>query len=156
MNLQNLVQQLSKEQPSVWEQSLHSTVSKNLISINEWLNCWLLCRIKWPDTDFSLFYSGTKIIDCSLFGIHIQLSSGDKNKIRFLTLTLFKDNPYHPDFETKAEIAAHEWRFPSVGNPYIDEPNYKQWEKMVFAKLFYKLWYVQNGMDFLIENLRTR
>ncbi len=156
MNLQNLSQQLSQNNPSAWEHSLKETVYKDLLAINDWLNCWLLCRINWPNTDYSLFYSGTVIIESSLLGTHIQLKSGDKHKRRFLKLILYKDNPYHPDFEATAEIAAHEWRFPSIGNPYIDEPNYKKWEQLVFAKLFHQLLQEHHGMDFFIESIKNK
>ena len=69
-------------------------------------------------------------------------------------LTMFENNPYHPDFCEMAQVEEHEWRFPAIGNPYLDEPMYKKWEKILFAKLFNRVFNDLKGLDLLIEHSR--
>ena len=67
---------------------------------------------------------------------------------------MFQSNPYHPDFWEIVQVSEEEWRFPSIGNPYIDEPIYKVWEKILFAKLLNIALEEHKGLDFLIERSR--
>ena len=106
------------------------------ISIDEWIWTWLNNRIKWPSADYSIFKNDTIIIDVEMFRVRLVVETGNFNKRRFIIGKIFTDNPYHPTFQERVDIAEHEWRFSSVGNPFIDEPNYLIWEQLVFAKLF--------------------
>ena len=154
MNQDELNKVLAQNDSEAWERSLKDTIQEDAFDLEDWIYVWIYHRLQWPDSDFSLFYTNTILMEASIKGLTIRLKSGDTNKRRWLILSIYKDNPYHPDYEEKAQVSPEEWRFPSVGNPYIDEPNFKVWEQMLFAKLFSTLLIKQKGLEFLIENFR--
>lgn len=148
MNLEELLVSTKRVD---WEMAhLHFVVSGK-VSIDEWLWHWLVNRIQWPSSDYSIFRNDTVIIDVAMFGVHLQVETGNFNKRRFLIVKMFTGNPYHPDFQERIDIAEHEWRFSSIGNPFIDEPNYIVWEQLVFAKLLNEGMDKRKGLDLLIE-----
>ena len=150
----DLEKALKDSNPASWELSFRYFVQEGSLSVADWLWEWLYQRINWPDEAFSIFYKGNVLIESQIFGINVLVETGDNKKRRFLTLTMFENNPYHPDFCEMAQVEEQEWRFPAVGNPYLDEPMYKIWEKILLAKLFNKVFHDLKGLDLLIEHSR--
>lgn len=147
-------EQLAEKEQSAWEQSFRTGVQKGTVSIDDWLWCWLWERIDWPERQHSLFKTGNVLLDAVIFNVRVLAEVGHEGKARYVHLRLFEGNPYHPDFEEWLEVGAHEWRFPSFGNPFFDEPNYEFWEKTLFCKLLNQALEEKKGLDFLIERSR--
>lgn len=144
-------QQLSQNNPEIWQQSFEQFVKNGNTTVEDWLWQWLWCRMDWPDTTYSLFQANNLLLFAPIFGVNVRIEVGENNKRRLVLVKLFESNPYHPDFEELVQVEEHEWRFPAVGNPYIDEPNYKQWEVQLFCKLVYTAFGERGGMDFLVK-----
>ncbi len=149
-----LEQLLADNNSLSWEIAFRDYVQSGKVAVDDWLWQWLWCRLNWPDENFSLFYKGNILLDASLFGVNIIIETGDINQRRYVQIKIYEANPYHPDFLELAQVGEWEWRFPSVGNPYLDEPNYKQWEKLLFCKLTNLILEHKKGLDFLIERTR--
>ncbi len=148
-------EQLAGTDPAVWEESFRTAVQQEAVAIDDWLWTWLWERIDWQEgASHSLFKSGNVLLDASIFKVRVLVEVGHKAKYRYIHVRLFEGNPYHPDFEEWLEVSQAEWRFPSFGNPYLDEPNYKYWEGMLFCKLLNQVLEEQKGLDFLIERSR--
>ncbi|BDS13971.1 hypothetical protein [Aureispira anguillae] len=151
MNLDSL---LADTNLASWEVAFRDYVQSGKVAIDDWLWKWLWFRIQWPSEDYSLFYNENTLIKAELFEVAIVVTVGDTNKRRYVQVSFFKENPYHPEFEELVQVEEQEWRFSSIGNPYIDEPNYKQWERLLFCKLINKALEERKGLDFLIEQVR--
>jgi hypothetical protein len=151
MDLEKL---LIDSNPASWEVAFRDYVQTGKVSVDDWLWEWLWCRMKWPDERFSLFHKGNVVMQTQLFGVNILIESGDIDKRRYVEVKMYEANAYHPDFMELEQVTEMEWRFPSVGNPYLDEPNYIQWEKMLFCKLGNIIFEEKKGLDFLIERSR--
>lgn len=145
---------LQKEDPAYWEAAFRDFVQNGSVSIDDFLWQWLWYRVTWSNGDYSLFYNKKPLLKANLFGVSITITVGDENKRRFIEVSLFENNPYHPDFEEIVAVEQHESRFSSIGNPYIDEPNYKFWEQALFCKLVNIALEERKGLDFLIERSR--
>lgn len=145
---------LQKEDPAYWEAAFRDFVQNGTVSIDDFLWQWLWYRVTWSNGDYSLFYNKKPLLKANLFGVSITITVGDENKRRFVEVSLFESNPYHPDFEEIVAVEKHESRFSSIGNPYIDEPNYKFWEQALFCKLVNIALEERKGLDFLIERSR--
>lgn len=151
MELEDL---LASADSADWERAYQGYVQSGKIAIDDWLLQWLWERVVWPSKDYSIFYPGNVLIKSSLLGVQIQVTLGDVNKRRYVQLKLFKSNPYHPDFLENAEVSEAEWRFPAIGNPFIDQPNYERWEKLLFCKLLNLVLTERKGLERLIEMMR--
>lgn len=151
MELQKL---LADNNPASWEIAFRDFVQSSRIAIDDWLWQWLWCRIKWPNKDYSLFYHENILVEAELLGLTVLVKVGDNKQRRYVQVSLFKNNPYHPDFDELIQVSEKAWRFSSIGNPYLDEPNYRWWEKMLFCKLLNIGLEERKGLDFLIEQLR--
>lgn len=149
--MNKLQEQLSKNSPAIWEQSFEQFVKNGQVAIEDWLWEWLWYRIIWPETTYSLFHAENMLVAAPIFGLNVLINVGDNNKRRFISVKIFEHNPYHPDFGELVQVEEHEWRFPAIGNPYIDEPNYKEWEKQLFCKLVYTAFGERGGLDFLAK-----
>ncbi|MDC0231169.1 hypothetical protein OAK19_04320 [Aureispira] len=147
-------QLLIDNNPASWERAFRDYVKTGNMSVDDWLWQWLYLRIMWPDQDFSLFYKGNILVKTQIFGVNLIVETGDNNKRRFVQVTMYKKNSYHPEFFEVAQVAELEWRFPSSGNPFLDEPKYKIWEKYLFFKLLNYAFIEKKGLDFLIEHSR--
>lgn len=145
---------LSDEKLESWEQSYRDYVLSNKLGIDDWIWQWLWFRIKWPSEEYSLFYKENVLIYAGLFDVTVEVRVGDIDKRRYVQLNIYKTNPYHPDVEVLAQVDESEWRFSSVGNPFIDDENYKNWEKLLFCKLLNRTLEEAKGLDFLIEHFR--
>jgi len=145
---------LKKEDPAYWEEAFRDFVQKGIVAIDDFLWQWLWNRITWANKDYSLFYNKKPLVKANLFGVTITIMVGDENKRRFVEVSLFESNSYHPDFEEIVAVGKHEWRFSSIGNPYLDEPNYQFWEQALFCKLVNIALEERKGLDFLIERSR--
>jgi hypothetical protein len=93
-------------------------------------------------------------LDASIFGVQVVVKVGHAAKKRYMQLCCFEGNPYHPSFEAQRAVSDLEWRFPSSGDPFIDDVNYEYWEKLLFCKLFCQVLEKESGLDFLIERAR--
>ncbi len=151
MELEELLQ---KEDPAHWEVAFRDYVQSGKVAIDNFLWQWLWERVTWSEEAYSLFYNNAPLVKANIFGITVTITVGDQNKRRFVNVSLFESNPYHPDFEEFVIVDDKEWRFSSIGNPYIDEPNYKFWEKALFCKLVNVAFEERKGLDFLIERSR--
>ncbi|CAA6829103.1 MAG: Unknown protein [uncultured Aureispira sp.] len=151
MNLEELLQ---KEDPAYWEAAFRDFVQNGTVAIDDFLWQWLWNRITWSNGDYSLFYTKEPLLKASLFGVTITITVGYENKRRFVEVSLFESNPYHPDFEEIVAVKKHAARFPSIGNPYLDGPNYTFWEQALFCKLVNIALEERKGLDFLIERSR--
>lgn len=151
MNLEELLQ---KEDPAYWEAAFRDFVQNGTVAIDDFLWQWLWNRITWSNGDYSLFYNKEPLLKASLFGVTITITVGDENKRRFVEVSLFESNPYHPDFEEIVAVKKHAARFSSIGNPYLDGPNYTFWEQALFCKLVNIALEERKGLDFLIERSR--
>lgn len=151
MELEKLLQ---KDDPAHWEVAFRDYVQQGSTSIDKFLWQWLWNRIAWSNDDYSLFYNKEPLVKANIFGVTLTITVGDENKRRYVEVSLFESNPYHPDFEEIVVVGDHEWRFSSIGNPYLDEPNYKFWEKALFCKLVNIALEERKGFDFLIERSR--
>lgn len=151
MELEELLQ---KEDPAHWEAAFRDHVQQGAIPVDVFLWQWLWNRIVWSNDDYSLFYNKEPLVKANIFGITVTIRVGDEKKRRYVEVSLFESNPYHPDFEEIVVVGEHEWRFSSIGNPYLDEPNYKFWEKALFCKLVNIALEERKGLDFLIERSR--
>lgn len=149
--LQKLLQ--DKENAS-WEIGFRDYVHTGKVAIDDFLWEWLYERIEWPDEDFSIFSKDNIYVQTNFLGVNIVIRTGDENQRRFVHTAMFVSNAYHPDFEVTAQVTEAEWRFPSVGNPYIDAPNYRWWEQLLFCKLLRRTFEDEQGLDFLIEQIR--
>ncbi|MCH2023726.1 MAG: hypothetical protein MK207_14720 [Saprospiraceae bacterium] len=149
-----LNQLLIDNNPVSWELAFQDFVKAGTVSVDDWFWEWLYLRITWPDEDFSLFCKGNIIVKTQIFGINLLIETGDNNKRRFVQVTMYENNPYHPDFFEIAQVSELEWRFPSSGNPFLDEPKYRLWEKYLFSKLLNYVFIDKKGLDFLIEYSR--
>lgn len=147
-------EKLEKNDPSAWERSFRTTIQRGAVAIDKWLWHWLWYRIEWPDRQYSLFKKGKILLDASIFSAQVVVKVGHHAKKRNIQFCCFEGNPYHPNFEARAEASDLEWRFPSSGNPFIDDKNYEYWEKLLFCKLFYQVLEDEKGLDFLIERAR--
>lgn len=148
-------EELQKQEPSAWEKSFRTVVvQESIVAIDDWLLQWLWERIEWPERQYSLFKSGNVLLDAAIFQVRIVVEVGHEAKKRYIHVRFFEGNPYHPDFEEWLEVSQQEWRFPSFGNPFLDEPNYEFWEKMLFCKLLHQALEEKKGLDFLIERSR--
>jgi len=145
---------LKKENPAHWEAAFRDFVQNGNVAIDDFLWQWLWNRIAWTNDDYSLFYNKEPLLKANIFGVTITITVGDEKKKRFVEVSLFESNPYHPDFEEIVVVGEHEWRFSSIGNPYLDEPNYKFWEQALFCKLVNIALEERKGLDFLIERSR--
>jgi len=152
--MDDLEQLLADNDPSLWELALQDFVRKGKIAIDEFLWKWLWNRVTWPDPEYSIFYNKRQLVNTKFFGTSIEIFTGEKDKRRFAEIRMFESNPYHPDFEEVVFVSENAWRFYSVGNPFIDEPNYEWWEKMLFCKLLNQAFEDRKGLDFLIERSR--
>jgi hypothetical protein len=148
-----LQQLLSDQNPASWEAAFKNFVEHGNTPTDEWLWEWLWFRIKWNDDGFSLFALGNTPVQTRLKGLNIVVTVGDNQKKRYVAVKIYESNPYHPDFDEMVQVSDKEWRFPSVGNPYIDEPMYKIWEKWLFCKLLNIAFEERGGMAFLIEQM---
>lgn len=151
MELEELLQ---KEDPAHWEAAFRDFVQHGTTPVDDFLWQWLWSRITWTNDDYSLFYNKEPLLKANIFEVTITITVGYENKRRFIEVSLFESNPYHPDFEEIVAVGKHEWRFSSIGNPYIDEPNYKFWEQALFCKLVNIALEERKGLDFLIERSR--
>lgn len=147
-------EELEKKEASAWEQSFRTVVQGGEVSVDAWLWHWLWQRIDWPERQHSLFKAGNVLLDAVIFKVRVLVEVGHQSKFRYIHVRLFEGNPYHPDFEEWLEVSKQEWRFPSFGNPFLDEENYEFWEKMLFCKLFNQALEEKKGLDFLIERSR--
>ncbi|MGH1336542.1 MAG: hypothetical protein ACRBFS_10470 [Aureispira sp.] len=147
-------EELEKTEPSAWEQSFRTAVQQGEVAIDDWLWHWLWKRIDWPERQHSLFKAGNVLLDAVIFEVRVLVEVGHQSKFRYIHVRLFEGNPYHPDFEEWLEVSKQERRFPSFGNPFLDEENYEFWEKMLFCKLFNQALEEKKGLDFLIERSR--
>lgn len=145
---------LKDNNPASWEMAFRDYVESGKTAIDDWIWQWLWARIEWPSTENSLFYHENVLLNATLFGLTIMVQGGDLKKRRYVQITLYKDNPYHPDFSELVQVEEAGWRFASIGNPYIDAPNYEWWEKMLFCELMNTGLEHRKGLDFLIENFR--
>lgn len=150
----NLEESLQQKDPAYWEAAFRDFVQNGSVAIDDFLWQWLWNRITWSNEDYSLFYNKEPLLKANLFGVTITITVGDENKRRFVEVSLFESNPYHPDFEEIVAVKKHAARFSSIGNPYIDEPNYQFWEKALFCKLVNTALEERKGLDFLIERSR--
>ncbi|MFT5647209.1 MAG: hypothetical protein ACI976_001898 [Aureispira sp.] len=150
----NLEKSLQQENPAYWEAAFRDFVQNGSVAIDDFLWQWFWNRITWSNGAYSLFYNKEPLLKANLFGVTITITVGDENKRRFVEVSLFESNPYHPDFEEIVAVKKHESRFSSIGNPYIDEPNYQFWEKALFCKLVNTALEERKGLDFLIERSR--
>jgi len=148
MNLEEL---LGSNKRADWEMAHLHFVVNGRVGIDEWIWSWLYHRIQWTSEDYSVFRNETVLIDVAMFGVHLQVETGNFNKRRFVVVKMFEGNPYHPEFQERIDIEEHEWRFSSIGNPFIDQPNYTLWEQLVFAKLLNRAMEERKGLDLLIE-----
>lgn len=151
MELEELLQ---KENPAHWEAAYRDFVQNGTTPVDDFLWQWIWNRITWTDDDYSLFYNKEPLLKAHLFEVTITITVGHENKRRFIELSMFESNPYHPDFEEIVAVGKHEARFSSIGNPYLDEPNYKFWEQALFCKLVNTAFEERKGLDFLIERSR--
>jgi hypothetical protein len=140
--------------PSSWEVGFRDFVQSGKVAVDNFLWSWIWHRIDWPEVDYSLFHNENIYIKSAFLGINVLVKTGDNKHRRFVHVALFESNPYHPDFEEVVQVEETQWRFPSIGNPFIDQPNYKWWEKMLFCKLLHQALADRGGMDFLIEQIR--
>ena len=150
----NLEESLQQKDPAYWEAAFRDFVQNGSVAIDDFLWQWLWNRITWSNGDYSLFYNKEPLLKANLFGVTVTITVGDENKRRFVEVSLFESNPYHPDFEEIVAVKKYEARFSSIGNPYIDEPNYQFWEKALFCKLVNTALEERKGLDFLIERSR--
>jgi hypothetical protein len=151
MELEELLQ---KEDPAYWEAAFRDFVQNGSVPIDVFIWQWLWYRVTWSNGDYSLFYNKEPLLKANLFGLSISITVGDENKRRFIEMSMFESNPYHPDFEEIVAVKKHAARFSSIGNPYLDEPNYKFWEQALFCKLVNIALEERKGLDFLIERSR--
>lgn len=147
---------LGQEDPAWWEESYRKQVLTGTITDEEWWCTWLSHRLTLPSESYSLFNVEKPVIQVNWMGTGVVVQPNSEGKDRLVTMQVFGDNPYHPDFEYDAVVSAEERRFPSVGNPFIDEPNYKQWERWLFAKLLHVILEEQKGLLFLVERYRQQ
>ena len=153
---QELDKLLKDKDPSSWEIAYRDYVQNGRAAIDDFLWSWIWYRIEWPEVDYSLFNKDNVYIKCNFLGINILVHTGDDNQRRFVRIAMYESNPYHPDFETIEQVSEEAWRFESIGNPFIDRPNYKWWEQMLFCKLLRQGLDDRKGLDFLIEQIMRR
>lgn len=147
---------LKQTNPASWEDSYRKHVLTGVIGDEEWWYTWLWHRLMLPGKQYSLFNAEQPVIQAEWIGTVIEVQTNYEGKQRFVIMRIFGDNPYHPDMEYYAEVTKEEQRFPSVGNPFIDEPNYRQWEQWLLAKLFHHILDHQKGLSFLIDRYRQQ
>lgn len=151
-----LDERLQSNDALAWEQLLRTEVRTGKMNLDDWLRAWLWYRLRWTSEWHSLFRSEPPLMEATLLGLKVVVQGGNVNKRRLLRLMVFDENPYHPDIELEAILGEHEWRFSSIGNPYLDDENYKVWEQLVLCKLMYELLETQKGFDLLMERLQRR
>ncbi len=149
-------EQLVKEDPGAWEESYRQQVLAGATTDEEWWYTWLWHRMILPEEKHSLFNTEKPIIQAQWMGTKIVVQPNCEGKTRLVMVQIFGDNPYHPDFEYHAAVSEEERRFPSIGNPFIDEPNYKQWEKLLLVKLLNSVLDDQKGLTFIIDRYRQQ
>lgn len=152
--MENLQTLLQDNQPASWEIGFQEYVRTGRVAIDDFLWEWLYERIEWPDKEYSIFNKDNIYVQTNFLGVNITIRTGDIRQRRFVHTAMFVSNAYHPDFEVTAQVEENKWRFPSVGNPFIDEPNYRWWEQMLFCKLLRQTFEDHKGLDFLIEHIR--
>ncbi|MCP4438103.1 MAG: hypothetical protein GY810_04095 [Aureispira sp.] len=150
-----LAEYLKVKDPGQWESSYREHVQRGEVAIDDWVWWWLWHQINWPGKDFSVFHQGV-ITEIKLMDINIRLVLGHENKMRFVELIVYSQNEYHPDFHHKQLVDPEQWRFPSIGNPAVDKPNYRWWEEYLFCKLYSQILIDHNGLDHIIEQLHRR
>lgn len=150
-----LEEYLKVKDPSLWEESYRAHVQSGRVAIDNWVLWLLWYQIDWPGVEYSVFYQGV-ITQIKLMDIHINVNIGHEEKMRFVELTVYSQNEYHPDFQHKQLVSEETWRFPSIGNPTIDKPNYRWWEEYLFCKLYSLILFEFGGLDHLIEQLHRR
>lgn len=147
---------LAQANPASWEESYRKHVLTGVIGDAEWWYMWLWNRLVLPNEQYSLFNTKEPIIRVEWIGTMIEVKASYEGKNRLVLMRVFGDNPYHPDIEYEAQVTPEERRFPSVGNPFIDEPNYRQWEEWLLVKLFHNILEQQKGLSFLIDRYRQQ
>ena len=147
---------LAQDDPTIWEESYQKHVLHGTVDDGDWVNQWLWSRMTLPEQPYSLFNTPLPIVEAKCFETDVVVHAIARGKDRLVELQVFGSNPYQPDFHGIAEVAPEERRFPSVGNPFIDEPNYKLWERWLLAKLLNEILEAQEGRAFLIDRFRSR
>lgn len=147
--------QLSQQDPGVWEHSYRAHVLQGNIADEVWIETWLEQRMTMPSKQYSIFNSALPIIEAQWLETHLLVEANAEGKERLVNVQIFGQNPYQPDFQATIPVANHERRFYSIGNPFIDEPNYRLWEELLFAKLLSAALYEEKGLDFLINRWRN-
>ena len=145
---------LESDDPSMWEQLYMQYVSRGQLSIDDWIMDWMWARMELPESkDYSIF-SPHKVIDANLIGVKVELSTLHQKKVRYVRLALSQHGSLHPDFEYYHQPDELNKRFESVGNPFIDTPNYRWWEEYLFYGLTSEILFKYGGLDAFVELLR--
>jgi hypothetical protein len=145
---------LESDDPSLWEQLYVEFVSRGRVSIDEWILDWMWERISLPESEDYSIFSPNKVIDANLMGVKVELSTLHQKKVRYVRLALSQHGSLHPDFEYFHQPNETNKRFESVGNPFIDTPNYRWWEEYLFFSLTSEILFQHGGLDAFVELLR--
>lgn len=151
--MEELEQMMSSKDPASWEQAYLDLVESGKVGIDEWILSWLWHRVEWPGKDYSIF-RGADFIVTSILRVNIVIRAGFKQKIRHAEVIIYTSNREQPDFYEFNAVGDDEWRFPSIGNPYLDEINYRWWEQYLLCKLIAEILIEKKGLDMLIESVR--
>ncbi len=145
---------IDSNDPGLWEQLYMEFVTKGIVNIDQWILDWMWARTQLPESqDYSIF-SPHKVIDAALVGVKVELMTMHQKKVRYVRLALSQSGSLHPDFEYVHQPDSLNQRFESVGNPFIDTPNYRWWEEYLFFKLSSEILFDHGGLDAFVELLR--
>lgn len=142
---------LASEDQANWEEAYLKYVNRGQLGIDDLVLDWLWHRIQFPESKEYSIFSPHLMVDAALVNVQLKLGSFHQDKVRYVRMEVFNQGSLHPDFEVTAVPESQDKRFPSVGNPFIDEPNYRWWEEYLFFKLTAKALHDLGGLDAIIE-----
>lgn len=156
----NLIMKLEayilSDNPEIWEKAYYEFVKEGLVGIDEWILLWFWNNIKIAESrDYSIF-SPNIAIDKNLLSVHIKLGCFHQNKSRFVRICCWSNEEIYPYFDITQEPDKMNMRFESMGNPFIDNVNYRNWEEYLLFKMIAEILIEKGGINAIAEGIRRK
>src|SRR5690606_4950322 len=127
--MENYQAWLASDDPALWEQTYLHYVTRGVVSIDEYVLDWLSHRVELPASKEYSIFSPNVLVDTALLNVRVKLGTQSQGKTRYVYMMVWTDGELHPGFEYLHEPDEENKRFESIGNPFIDGPNYRIWEE---------------------------
>jgi hypothetical protein len=150
----NFEEHMNSGKAEYWEKAYFEFVCNGSVGIDEWILHWFWNNIKFPKSKEYSIFSPNIFINSTLLNVKIQLSSFHQGKNRYLKMSCLNNSDYYPFFEFNHSPDEMNNRFESVGNPMIDNINYRSWEEYLVYKLLTEILFENGGMDAIVEGIR--